>query len=176
MKGLRKVVECLNSNRVSMVLFAVVALGAFVIGCQGSLNNVQGQEIQYGERIMLKEGGEQTGQYRTDDLTMDYQYTRTGDSLKISGVIQFGTSMRGLFLTLRTFNLTLLLADSQGKVLGEKPLTTASSEKLASPQTFSTTIVLPPQTALAAFSYSGQVSGPGKDGSPSSFWHAPIAK
>ena len=175
-KDLQKVLESSSRNRLSILLVAVVSLGAFLIGCQGSLNNVQGQDIQYGERIMLKDGGEQTGQYRTDEFTMDYQYMRSGDSLKISGVVQFSNSMRGLFLTLRTFNLTLLLADSQGKVLGQQILTIASAEKLASPQTFSKTIAIPPRTALLAFSYTGQVSGSGTDGSPSSFWHTPLVK
>lgn len=176
MKDLKTVLQTSSRNRLSILLVAVVAFGAFLIGCQGSLNNLQGQDIQYGERIMLKEGGQQTGQYKSDDMTIDYQYVRTGDSLKISGVIQFSFTMQRMFLTLRTFNLSLLLADSQGKVLGEQILTIASAERLTSPQTFSKTLVIPPQTALVAFNYSGQVSGSGTDGSPTSFWHTPIVK
>ena len=148
----------------------------FLSGCQGTLGNVQGQTIQYSDRIVLQDGRQQSGEFRSADLTVNYEYTRNGDSLQISGVVQMNYTMQSLFLTLRTFNLVLLLADNQGKITAEQGLTTASAANVRAPMNFNKTIVLPSQTALMAFSYTGQVSGSGSDGSPSSFWHDPVTR
>jgi hypothetical protein len=158
---------------ISLVL---CVLCVFLSGCQGTLGNVQGRAIQYSDRIVLQDGKQQSGEFRTNDLTVNYEYTRNGDSLQISGVIQLNYTMQSLFLTIRTFNLVLLLADNQGRITAEQGLTMASGASVRAPINFDKTIVLPSQTALMAFSYTGQVTGSGSDGSPSSFWHDPVTR
>jgi hypothetical protein len=159
-----------------IILSVVVALGSFLGGCQGSLFNVQGQNLEYADRITVQSGGPRTGHYSSPDLTLDYEYVRNGDSLKISGTIRFSTSMQGNFLTINTFNLALVLADAQGTVLAQEGLATAYSQNVADRVTFSKTSVIPASTASMAFWYSGSVAGSGSAGSPTPFWHDPVAK
>jgi hypothetical protein len=158
------------------MLFTALTLGVLLGGCQGSMLNIQGQSIQYPDRITLSERGQQSDQYRTEDLVVDYQYDRTGDNLKASGVIRFSTSMQGNFTTVSNFSFAVVLADAEGKVLIQQGLITANAQNIGEPINFSKTMAIPPQTKLMAFSYTGQVSGAGTAGSPTSFWHDPVAR
>lgn len=165
-----------RATKLSIILSAVLALGGLLGGCQGSLFNVQGQKLEAADRIAVQGGGPRTGQYRSPDLTLDYEYIRSGDSLKISGTIRFSTSFQGNFITVNTFNLSLMLADSQGTILAQDGLATAYNQGVADPVSFSKTSVIPASTASMAFQYSGSVAGSGKDGSPTPFWHDPVGR
>jgi hypothetical protein len=156
-------------------LWMVIAVSPFLSGCQGSLFNVQGQTLQYQDRIMLKTGGEQSGKYKTDELTVDYVYVRKGDDLTISGTVRFNYSMQGNFSTVNTFSLALVLADTRGTILAQQGLTTAYDHSVTDPITFKTTMIIPYQTEIMSFSYTGASSGAGTSGSPSAFWHNPAA-
>ena len=165
-----------NRTGLGFVLWTVLALCAVLGGCQGSLFNVQGQSIQYPDRLALKTGGEQSGQYKADEITVDYRYVRTRDDLKMSGTIRFNYSMQGNFSTVNTFSLALVLADAQGTILAQQGLATAYDHKVGDPITFNTTMIIPSQTAIMAFNYTGASSGAGTSGSPSAFWHNPAGK
>jgi hypothetical protein len=154
----------------------VIAASFLLVGCQGSLFNVQGQSLQYQDRIMLKTGGEQSGQYKTDELTIDYLYVRKGDDLSISGTVRFNYSMGGNFSTVNTFILALVLADARGTILAQQGLTTANDHGVTDPINFKTTMIIPYQTEIVSFSYTGAASGIGSAGSPSTFWHNPAAR
>jgi hypothetical protein len=176
MSRLLTALDSFTRNGLIMLLALVLAPGAFLGGCQLSLFNVPGQSIENADRIIVKGGGQQTGQYRSDELVVNYEYVRHGDSLKISGVVRFSDSIQGLFSTVSTFNLALVLADPRGIVLAQQGLTTAHNHKVGEPVAFSTTMVIPSQTASMAFRYTGAAAGSGKDGSPSPFWHDPVAR
>ncbi len=158
------------------IIMALLIACTLLGGCQGALSNIQGQRIQYGDRILIKDGGQQTGEYRSEDLTVKYEYVRNGDSLKISGVIRFSNSVQGLFGTVRSFSLALVLADAQGLVLAQQGLAIASGQSVTEPLSFNKTIVVPPQTASMALGYNGVVSGTGTDGSPTALQHVPIGR
>jgi hypothetical protein len=155
------------------ILLMVFSVCGFLGGCQGSLFSVKGQSLQYPDRLPLKTGGEQSGQYKSDELTVDYRYVRNGDDLKISGTVRFNYSMQGNFSTVNSFSLALVLADAQGAILAQQALTTANNQPSADPLNFNTTIIIPYQTAIMAFNYAGAASGAGTSGSPSAFWHNP---
>jgi hypothetical protein len=152
----------------------ILAVGVVLLsGCQASLFNVQGRNLQYQDRIMLKTGGEQSGNFKTDELTIDYVYVRKGDDLAISGTVRFNYSMQGNFSTINTFSLSLVLADTQGTILAQQGLTTAYDHRVMDPINFKTTMIIPYQTEIVSFSYTGASSGAGTSGSPSAFWHNP---
>jgi hypothetical protein len=175
-KGFREMFQYSNRRWLCRVLWMVIAISPFLSGCQGSLFNVQGQTLQYQDRIMLKTGGEQSGKYKTDELTVDYVYVRKGDDLTISGTVRFNYSMQGNFSTVNTFSLALVLADTRGTILAQQGLTTAYDHSVTDPITFKTTMIIPYQTEIMSFSYTGASSGAGTSGSPSAFWHNPAAQ
>jgi hypothetical protein len=178
MNGLSAGLDSPIRNGVIVSLAMVFALGAFLSGCQGSLFNLQGQNIQYADRVILKEGGQQTEQYRSDDLTVKYEYVRNGDSLKISGIVRFSNAMQSNFPTVNTFGLALVLADARGAVLAQQGLTTGYDMNAEEPLSFSRTMVVPARTALMAFSYGGRASSSGGTFGfgITEFWHDPVAR
>jgi hypothetical protein len=156
------------------VCLTVILAGAFLAGCQGSLFTAKGHMLQAAEQIMISKAGQQSGQYTSDDLTMGYTYARTGDSLRISGAVQFASSVTGNFLTINTFELGLLLADAQGKILQQHGLTTALAANSSNPIDFSITLSLPPGCESMAFTYNFQATDP-DERRPSTFWQYPVS-
>jgi hypothetical protein len=171
----RPVFEFSEKKVFSVALFMLFLPCAMLVACQGSRSNVQGQSINYTDRIMLKQGGEQTAQFQTEELTIDYQYVQTGNNLTITGKARFSNMMQGLFLRANVFHLSLVLADAQGKGLAEHPLATTNAQNVKEPIGISVTLALPPQAACMAFSYTGSVVGGGTDGSSTAFFHVPFA-
>ena len=178
MNGLSAGLDSSLRNEVIICLAMVFALGAFLGGCQGSLFNAQGENIQYADRVILKEGGQRTEQYRSDDLTVSYEYVRNGDSLKISGIVRFSNALQGNFPIVNTFGLALVLADARGEVLARHGLTTGYDLNAEEPLSFSRTMVVPAQAASMAFSYGGRASSSGGTfgGGITEFWHDPVAR
>jgi hypothetical protein len=154
----------------------LLVLGAFLGGCQGSLLNTQerGQRVKDGKQIQLSQSGEQTGQYRTEDLAIDYRYSRTGDKLQLSGTVRFNNSFQLMFPTVNAFSLALVLADTQGMILDQQGITTANGQKPTEPLSFSKTLVISSQTQSMAFRYTGVAYGGGSDKSRMNFWDVPF--
>jgi hypothetical protein len=176
MNGLSPTLEMVIKKRMCITLYIILVIGVFLVGCQGSLLTTQerGQRVKNGKEILLSESGQQTGQYRTDDLTIAYRYTRTGNQLQISGTLRFNDPIQIMFSTVNAFSLALILADAQGIVLAQQPLTTANGENPREPVSFSKTVVIPSQTVSFAFSYTGVALGAGSDKSRSNFWDVPF--
>jgi dienelactone hydrolase len=99
-------------------LLAVVTL----VGCGHLLISYEGAKIRPGHEIPIVTGEQQSGQYTTDDVTVDYTYRQTGDQLRISGRVLFADYLR-LNYGLRYFHLGLVLADEGNTILRNYPLT-----------------------------------------------------
>jgi hypothetical protein len=155
------------------LLMSLMVMGAFLTGCQGSMLSGKGQTIQKSAQINLIKMEQQAGQFSDGYVTVNYKYNVAGGNLQMSGVVQFGSAISGNFLVVQTFDLGLLLGDTQGKVLMQQGLTTAVEANVSDSVNFNTTIFLPPQAATMAFSYKGQAYGSG-GGSPTSFWADPV--
>ena len=160
------------------VLLPILLLGAFLDGCQGSFNNtpVQGPQIEDVRVILLSETGHHTGQYRTDDLTVDFEYTRAEGSLQLSGVVRFSPVIQNQVKFLGSFHLGLVLSDTQGNTLIDHGITTTYGDSVSDPISFSTTLADPPQAASMAFSYSGKAYGGDGGLNPIQFYEYPVAR
>jgi len=178
MKSLRIWPKVDSVNHPGCLLVALVVAVAYLTGCQGTMlstTNV-GQTIKPSAQINLVKTGPQSGQFSDGYVAVNYKYTASGGNLQINGVVQFGTAIVGNFRTVQTFDLGLLLGDSQGKVLMQQGLTTAVENSVSSPVNFSTTVLLPLQAATMAFSYNGTAYGGVGSDSPTSFWADPVER
>jgi hypothetical protein len=153
-----------------------MVLWAFLAGCQGTLPTAreQGKKISTAKSIPLNESGEKTGQYRTEDLTIDYRYTLAGGKFEISGILQFTNSMQLMMAAINAFSLTLVVGDRQGTVLEQQGLTTANNHQPTEPLSFTKTLTIPPNAASMAFSYTGMALGSGSEKGRASFWDVPV--
>ena len=159
MKGSGTVLEFSRMKRQSFAVLALLVMGLFLAGCQGSMLTAKGHALDKSQQIMISKGGQQSGQYVSGDLSINYQYTRSADSLQIAGVVQFDSSISGNYNTINQFELSLMLADAQGTVLKQQVLTSADDNNPSTPINFSVTLSLPAQCESMAFAYEGQVSG-----------------
>jgi hypothetical protein len=154
-------------------LAAVFFLGA----CQGTMfsTSYKGQSIVSSARIQLVKAGQQSGQFSDGYVTLDYKYNTDGGNLQISGKIKFGSAISGNFQIVETFDLGILLADAQGKILLQQGLATAVGNDVSQAVNFNTVVVLPPRATFMAFTYNGQAYGGGGE-SPTSFWADPVER
>jgi hypothetical protein len=162
-----------NSLSVLMVLFMA---GACLAVCRGPALAASGSRLDTSAAtpVVLGRQGPQTGQFQANELTVNYKYVFSGNSMQLSGIVQFATPIVANYSVVRTFELGLALADAQGNVLGQQSLTTAYDTDVNDSVKFTGTILVPSQAASMVFTYSGQAYGPGS--TPTNFWLDPIKK
>jgi len=122
----------------------------------------QGKTLDPANQIALNAQGNQ-GQFNGPHLSVNYSYVLTGGDMQLTGNVQFGMTIQANYAGVQSFKLGLALADSQGNVLGEQGLTSAFYSNVGDTINFNSSVVVPPQTAFMAFTYSGQAyaAGPG---------------
>jgi len=157
------------------VLLLVVA-AVFLPACQSLMLTYRGATVHPEDRIPLVAGALQAGGYLAPDLTVYYQYVWNQSELDISGVVVFAGSISNNFTLIKTFHMSLVLLDAQGRILEMKLLQTASPGDPSDPTPFSERIALPPGVSGMAFVYSGDAREGGQDGVATTFWHYPITK
>ena len=136
----------------------------------------QGQTLNPANQIVLNAQGQQSGQFNAPDLTVNYTYVRSGSDMQLNGTIQFGMTIQANYAGVQTFQLGLALADGQGKVLGQQQITSAFDNNVGDTIKFNTPVVVPPQTAFMAFTYSGQAYAAGSGGpDPTNIRFSPFA-
>lgn len=165
--------------RLLMVFVSFAVLATLFIGCQGSsIITGKGDRLQQSAEIAIAKSGEQSGNLQTNNVTIDYTYTRLDPrTLQISGTVTYSSALQQNFNTLNYFNLGIFLADASGYVFGMRDLatgqanfTTGAPAKL----TFNKTLKIPAATAMMAFRYEGQTGGGGGQGEPTEFFQDPI--
>lgn len=134
-----------------------------------------GKTLNPANRIVLNAQGQQSGQFNAPDLTVNYTYVRTGSTMQLNGNLQFDMGMQGNCDVVQTFQLGPAMAESQGNVLGEQGVTTASDNDVDDTTNFTTSVLVPAQTASMAFTYTGPAYGAGRgDSDPTNFWFYPF--
>jgi len=164
--------------RLLTVFVSFTVLGASFIGCQGSsLITGKGDQLQPSVQIAIATSGEQSGNYQTDNVTIDYTYTRPApQTLQISGTVSYSSALQQNFSMINYFNLGIFLADASGYVLGMRDLATGQANFTSGAPTnltFNKTLQIPAATAMMGFRYEGQAQGD-MHGSPTEFFQDPV--
>lgn len=161
-----------NSLWSAMVLFFVTA---FLAGSQGTTlaagNRLDGTAAT---PVTIERQGPQTGQFKANELTVNFRQVISGNSMQLSGTVRFGIPIVANYSTVRTFELGVILADAQGNVLQRQMLTTAYNTDVNDLVKFTQTVPITAQATAMVFSYSGQAYGPGS--TPTNFWLEPVTK
>jgi hypothetical protein len=179
--GNQKVVETM-SGILGMRVAAmrnVLVLGVaavFLLSCQSLMVTYQGATVHSIDRIPLVAGARQAGGYLATDLAVDYQYLWNQSELDISGKVVFAGGISGNFTSIKKFQLSVVLLDAEGRIVGNKLLQATSFSDPSDPMPFSERIALPLGVSGIAFVYSGDAREGGQDGVATTFWHYPITK
>jgi hypothetical protein len=174
MKNSQSLVKYCRTDAQSLMLVVSIMMGVFLAGCQGSMITGKGKSIDPVYRIVITKGGQQSGQFSSEDLTLNYTYTRTGNTLELSGVVQFSDVINGNYNAINRFDLGLILADAQGIILEQHGLTTGEANRPSAPINFREILALPPQCETMAFTYNAQVSG--VTTGPVALFHYPVVR
>jgi len=110
------------------------------------------------------------GQWKGDDVTVDYSYSKDQEQIDLSGNVRFSYSLTMGYKNLRDFRLSAILLDQNGRVIEEIGLITSRGS--LDPISFSRRIKLPRNAVSMAFSYQGKVTDVGRD--KTSFWFSPV--
>ena len=167
-----------SNARVIMVLVSAAALAFLLVGCQGSsLITGKGDQLQQSAQIAIAESGEHSGNYQTDNVNIDYTYTRSApQTLQMSGTVTYSSALQQNYNMINYFNVGIFLADASGNVLGMRDLATGQAnftDGAPSSLTFNKTLQIPAATAMIAFRYEGQAQGD-MHGAPTEFFQYPI--
>ena len=148
-----------NAKRILPVAMAVFLLA----GCQTMPVSYSGGMVPTSKQVPLVESGARSGQYNTEDLRIDYEYSRSGNKLSISGSIYFEDRIIYSFLRIEQFHADLIFVDAGGRALEAQGLTTSSFSKADSGLTFSRDVAIPANAASLSFSYSGTAKSGHRD-------------
>ncbi len=158
----------MTANCKTIRLGFAIALMAVLCACQSVRLSYTGRIISEERRIAISAGGPHSGNFQTDDIKMDYEYTQQPDAFDISGTVHFRRQK-----LIWTFRLDVHFADSTGAIIDTRNLVTAGSKQMIDSLSFKENLNFPPNAAYMSFSYSGTSSGTGNSGSPNDFWLSP---
>ena len=119
-------------------------------------------------------GASYSGQWKGNDLTVEYSYSRDQGQIDLSGNIRFADFMVLGYSNLMYFRLGAVFTDENGRVIKEIGLVT--NRDAFEPIPFHRKISVPPNAVSMAFSYDGKAVESGNDGGSglTAFWHYPI--
>ena len=160
-------------------LVACVLLG--ISSCQHSLLSYKGAEVKEENRIPLVAGGPHKAVWKTEDLQLDYEYSKTSDAFEMAGVVAFDQHLVGNYNSLTDFTLQIFFTDSQGKILEEQILDTAFFRQDIEKMSFKKRLTLPPNAKAIVFGYRGRAEETTSEGNSAfrgsggwDFWKTPV--
>ena len=156
-------------------------VGCFLLGissCQHSLLSYKGAVVKEEHRIPLVEGGSRKGTWKTEDLQLDYEYSKKSDALEVTGVIEFDQHLAGNYNSLTDFTLQVFFTDSQGKILEEQILDTAFFKQDIEKMSIKKRLPLPQDAKAMVFGYRGRAEETTSKGKTvfggREFWKTPL--
>lgn len=162
-----------NIRLKKLAAVGTLCLLVFLGGCQGNFLGYEGELVAEENRVPLQSGGPHSGVWDTNDLIVQYRYTRDGGMLGIAGDIQLvgGTAN---FQIVKKFSLSVYFVDGNGRILEQAKLFGAGGGRQIRFWSFEKAMQPPPETRSMAFGYSGVVRGTGWDAATWSFWKTPL--
>jgi hypothetical protein len=161
-------------------LFIGFILMNFFLACSGVNPLSPGAWVEEKNRIPVLEAGPQEGSWQTRDLTIEYELVQEGDTLKISGVVNFGGHMSMGYTTLEYLTIYIHAVGPNGIVRQTKAVKTFGYRRqiwMMGELSFDGDFEMSADTDIVAvaFSYSGTVAS-GADNAGWDFWKVPRRK
>ncbi|MGA3117601.1 MAG: hypothetical protein ABSF90_24585 [Syntrophobacteraceae bacterium] len=155
-----------------LFLSSAIAGVLFIAALQIIGTDAAPRSVPASDRLSIAEP-QYSGQWKGDDLTVEFSYSKDQEQMDLSGKVLFSYSMLMGYSRLEDFRLAAIFLDENGRVIKETGLATNAGP--LDPIPFHNRIKLPSNAAFMAFSYQGKAfeSGNDKGGGITSFWHSP---
>ncbi len=157
----------MTTHRLEKFLSVCMLFGVlFLSGCANYLKPEIGAIARKDARIELDKKGVQDGLWTTNDLSLTYSYSQSGNTFDFSGVLSLDRSLTDSFPVVKRFSLKMNFLDGEGRVLDTVDITPMFSYsgvvsdhlKIQSISSF------PAGTSFLAFNYFGIFKGGGGGG------------
>lgn len=158
----------MKPNRKIIVISSLILSYMVLAACQANLFTYRGATAKPEIRIALKDGGPHTGSWNTHDLSVQYEYTTVGNTLKLSGDI----ALRYNWPVVETFDMRISFLDRDNRILDSRNFYYYGYRRPLTEMNFVNTFTVPEGTEAFGFSYDGELRGHGDDGGWS-FWLDP---
>jgi hypothetical protein len=153
----------------SFYLSAVVAVTVLIAVSQIMSAHAGPGSVSPEDRLSIEQP-RYSGQWKGNDLTVEYTYSKDQGHIDLTGNVRFSYSLTMGYKNLRDFRLGAVLLDQNGRVIEEIGLLTNRGS--LDPISFSRRIKLPSNAVSMAFSYQGKATDVGRD--KTSFWFSPV--
>lgn len=114
------------TSRAQKVVLTLVSFGVLLLsGCTNFLTPEIGVTARQDARIDLVEGGVQNGALNTEDVSLSYSFSESGNMFNLLGSLSFTPSLTNSFPMVKRFILKMSFLDGEGRVLETISITPA---------------------------------------------------
>jgi hypothetical protein len=150
----------------------IAAVFLFIAASQIISASAATKTVSIGDRLSMEQS-KYTGKWKSNDLTVEYSYSKDQGQVELSGTVTFAMYLVMGYGHLDNFRLGVIFLDENGRVLQETGL--ATNRDTLDPMPFKRKVNLPPNAVSMAFTYQGKATSSGGNGAgPISFNFSPI--
>lgn len=164
--------RCTRFTKATCIL--IIAIFTFA-GCGGKLIT-KGEKVTQKNFMLLLKDGDQKGEWKTNELAIQFQYQMTPETLNISGTTELVGGMATGFRWITRLELYLLFLDNQGIVIEPVLIYSLGNQHATDtlPKVSETTIPIPEGARTISFAYEGELKGAGSmDQTTYGIWFSP---
>lgn len=154
----------------------ITIAASIISACSPIMFSYKGNQVTQKNRLILLKQGEQQGVWKTNELSVTYQYQMTPEALKFSGTTELVGGFAIGFNRIKRLAVYLLLLDKQGIVIESPLIYSAMSRAINTfPMDFERAIPVPEGTQAISFAYEGELtlSSGSEGGISQSIWYSP---
>ena len=150
-------------------ILSLIAAAFFISESQIVARDADAQSASAADRISMEQP-QDSGQWKGNDLTVEYHYSKDSGQMDLSGEVRFSYSLVMGYTDLLSFRLAVIFLDQNGRALQEVAL--ATNRGTLDPISFGRSIHPPPNAIFMVFKYQGEVAEAGRN--VTSFWYLPV--
>lgn len=155
-----------------------MAIAACILSaCSPMMFTYKGDKVTQKIRLIPLKQGEQRGVWKTNELSITYQYQMTPEVLKLSGTAELVGGFAIGFNRIKRLVVHLLFLDKQGIVIESPFIYSAGIDRTIDmlPMDFERAMPVPEGTQALSFAYDGELAeSSGAEGATSySIWDSP---
>jgi hypothetical protein len=120
-----------------------------------------GKTVSSAPVVALQEGRSTTGEWKTSDVKIDYEFIQKGDDLEISGQATLSQSNQMLYSIISRMDAYIFFLDKNSRVIETAYFVDEWATSTQDIQNFSKSYRVPTGTTGFSFGYSGELKGLG---------------
>jgi hypothetical protein len=160
---------CYRTFRYIKASICIMIASGIISACCPGLFTYNGNKVTQQNRMIPLKPGEQQDVWKTNELSVTYQYQMTPEALKITGTTDLVGGFKLGFSQIHRLSVYLLFLDKQGIVIESPLIYSAGMERSIDtiPMNFERTIPVPEGTQAISFAYDGALTDGGSEDSTS---------